>query len=117
MHKLACTKRNLANILLNCSTGSDFQHFTENDNDLLSKVREDMVEGPPVVFTRKTLVDKTHPQIHKCLKMIVGKGASELHLNQCVPLCLPDVTQDMSRMQVCNDSNPVRTIIEFLKMW
>ena len=55
--KLGCTLPILANICLHKSTGSNFYPITESDKDLLEKIREDMVDGPSIVFTRKAVVD------------------------------------------------------------
>ena len=59
MLKLGCTLPNLANICLHKSTRAKFYPFTETDKDLLQKIREDMVGGPSIVFTRKAVVDET----------------------------------------------------------
>ena len=56
---LGCTLTNLANICLHKSPDSKFCPLTENDKDLLEKIREDMVGGQSIVFTRKTVVDET----------------------------------------------------------
>ena len=56
--KWGCTWPNLANICLHKSTDSKFYPFTESDKDLLEKIREDMVGGPSIVFTRKAVVTK-----------------------------------------------------------
>ena len=52
MLKLGCTLPNLANICLHKSTRATFYPFTESDKDLLEKIREDMVGGHSIVFTR-----------------------------------------------------------------
>ena len=59
MLKLGCTLPNLANICLHKSTSANFYPFTETDKDLLQKIREDVVGGPSIVFTRKAVVDET----------------------------------------------------------
>ena len=59
MLKLGCTLPNVANICLYKSTDSKFYPFTESDKDLLENIREDMVGGPSIVFTRKAVVDET----------------------------------------------------------
>ena len=59
MLKLECTLPNLANNCLDKSTDSKFYPFTESDKELLEKIREDMVGGPSIVFTRKAVVDET----------------------------------------------------------
>ena len=58
MLKLGCTLPKLANICLHKSTSAKFYPITETDKDLLQKIREDMVGGPSVVFTRKAVVDE-----------------------------------------------------------
>ena len=59
MLKLGCTLTNLANIHLHKSIDAKFYPFTEGDEDLLEKIREDVVGGPSIVFTRKAVVDET----------------------------------------------------------
>ena len=80
MLKLGCTLPNLANICLHKSTSAKFYPFTENDKDLLEKIREDMVGGPSIVFTRKAVVDETfiRDSTNLC-KSIVGIDASQLY--------------------------------------
>ena len=59
MLKLGCTLPDLANICLHKSTDLKVYPFTESDKDLLEKIREDMVGGPFIGFTRKAVVDET----------------------------------------------------------
>ena len=78
MLKLGCSLPKLANICLHKSTNSDFNPFTESDKDLLEKIREDMVGGPSIVFTRKAVVDETFIRKSSNLcKSIVGIDASQ----------------------------------------
>ena len=88
MLKLGCTLPNLANIGLHKSTGSKFYPFTESDKDLLEKIREDMVGGPSIVFTRKALVDETFiRKSSNVCKSIVGINASQLYpYSMCQPM-------------------------------
>ena len=80
MLKLGCTLPSLAKICLNKSTDSNFYPFTESDKDLLEKIREDMVNGPSIVFTRKAVVDETFIRKSSNLcKSIVGIDASQLY--------------------------------------
>ena len=80
MLKLGCTLPNLASICLHKSTDSKYYPFTESDKDLLEKIREDMVGGPSIVFTRKAVVDETFIRISSNLcKSIVGIDASQLY--------------------------------------
>ena len=82
MLKLGCLLPNLANICLHKSADSNFYQFTESDEDLLEKIREDMVGGPSIVFTRKTVVDETFIRKSSNLcKSIVGINASQLYPN------------------------------------
>ena len=80
MLKLGCTLSNLANFCLHKSTDSKFYPFTESDKDLLEKMREDMVGGPSIVFTRKAVMDETFIRKSSNLcKSIVGIDASQLY--------------------------------------
>ena len=87
MLELRCTLPNLANICLHKSTSAKFYPFTETDKDLLPKIREDMVGGPSIVFTRKTVVDETFFRSSENLcKSIVGIDASQLYpYSMCQP--------------------------------
>ena len=80
MLKLGCTLANLANICLLSSTNVMFYPFPEGDKDLLEKIREDMVGGPSIVFTRKAVVGQTRirSSSNTC-KSIVGIDASQLY--------------------------------------
>ena len=88
MLNLGCTLTNLANICLHKSTDAKFYPFTEGDKDLLEKIREDVLGGPSVVFTRKAVVDETF--IRKSTntsKSIVGIDASQRYLYwMCQPM-------------------------------
>ena len=80
MLKLGCTLPNMANVCLHKSTSAKFYPFTEPDKDLLQKVRENMVGGPSIVFTRKAVVDETFIRNSgKICKFIVGIDASQLY--------------------------------------
>ena len=57
--KLDCTLPNLANKCPQKSTRAKLYPFPGADLDLLQKIREDMVGGPSVVFTRRAVVDET----------------------------------------------------------
>ena len=57
--KFRCILPNLAKISLRKSPTARFHSFTENDNDLLQKMSEDMPGGTYFVFTREALVDET----------------------------------------------------------
>ena len=79
MLKLGYTLPNSANICLHKSTDSKFYPFTESDKDLLEKMREHMVGGPSIVFTRKAVVDETFIlKSSNLCKSIVGIDASQL---------------------------------------
>ena len=79
MLKFGCTLPNLAKICLNKTTDSKFYPFTESDKDLPQKIREGMVGGPSIVFTRKAVVDETFIRKSSTLcKSIVGIDASQL---------------------------------------
>ena len=88
MLKLGCTLPNLAKSCLHKSTDSKSYPFTESDKDLLEKIREDMLSGPSVVFTRKTVVDETflRKSSNLCISF-VGIDASQLYpYSMCQPM-------------------------------
>ena len=88
MLKLGCTLPNPANICLHKSTDANFYPFTEGDEDLLEKIREDVVGGLSIVFTRKAVVDETfiRESTNLC-KPIVGIDASQLYpYSMCQPM-------------------------------
>ena len=88
MLKFGCTLPNLANICLHKSTDSKFYPFTESDKDLLEKIREDIVGGPSIVFTRKAVMDETFiRKLSNLCKSIVGIDASQLYpYSMCQPM-------------------------------
>ena len=88
MLKHGCTLPNLANICLHKSADSKFHPFTDSDKDLLEKIREDMVGGPSIVFTRKAVVDETFKRKSSNLcKSVVGIDASQLYpYSMCQPM-------------------------------
>ena len=61
----------------------------ESDKYLLSKVREDIVGGLSIVFTRKVFVDETHTRMStNVCKSIVGIDSSQLYfysMSQLLP--------------------------------
>ena len=80
MLKLGRTLPNLANICLHSSTNVKFYPFPEGDEDLLEKIREDLVGGPSIVFTRKAVVGQTHIRsFSNTCKSMVGIDASQLY--------------------------------------
>ena len=80
MMKLGCTLPNMTNICLHKSTDANFYSFTERDKKLLEKIREDVVGGPSIVFTRKAVVDETfiRKPTNIC-KSIIGIDVRQLH--------------------------------------
>ena len=88
MLKLGCTLPNLANNCLHKSTDANFYPFTVGDKGLLDKIREDVVGGPSIVFTRKTVVDGTFVRKSSNIcKYIVGIDASQLYpYSMCQPM-------------------------------
>ena len=90
MLKPGCTLPNLANICLHKSTHAKFYPFTDGDKDLLGKIREDVVGGPSIVFTRIAVVDETFVRKSTNLcKSIVGIDASQLYPYS---ICQPTAT-------------------------
>ena len=79
--KFGCILPNLANICLHKSATAKCYAFTESDQKLLEKTRQDMVGGPPIVFTRRTVVADTciRDSTNWC-KTIVGINDSQLYV-------------------------------------
>ena len=88
MLKLGCTLPDLANSCLHKSTVSKIYPFTESDKDMLEKIREDVVGGPSIVFTRKAAMDETFIRKSSNLcKSIVGIDANQLYpYSMCQPM-------------------------------
>ena len=103
MLKLGCTLPSLANICLHKSTSAKCYPFTESDKDLLQKIREDMVGGPSIVFTRKAVVDETFiRKSGNICKSIVGIDASQLYPYS---MCQPMPTGLYTRWEYDTESN------------
>ena len=90
--RLGCALPNLANICLHKSTDANFYLLTDADKERLCKLREDVVGGPPIIFTRKAVVDETffRKSINIC-KSIVGIDASQLYPCSMCQLILADL--------------------------
>ena len=88
MLKLGCTLPNLANICLHKSTDSKFYPFIESDKDVLEKIREDMVGGPSIVFTRKAVVDETfiRKSTNLCTSIVVIDASQLYPYSICQPM-------------------------------
>ena len=82
MVKLGCTSPKMANIYLNKLTEGKFYSFMNGDKKLLEKNQEEVVGGPYIVFTRKTVVDETffRKSTNKN-KSVVETDASQLYLH------------------------------------
>ena len=59
MLNLGCILPKLANNCLHKSTDAKLYPFTEGDENLLKKIREDVAGGPSIASTRKAFVDET----------------------------------------------------------
>ena len=80
MLRLGCASPKLADICLHKSIEAKFHPFTDGDKDLSEKIREDVVGGISIVFTRKLVVDSTFILESKNIcKSLVGINASQLY--------------------------------------
>ena len=87
MLKLGCTLPNLAKPGLHKSTDAKFYAFMEGDKDLLEKIREDVVGGPSLVFTRKAVVETSIRKSTNISKPFVRIDASQLYpFSMCQPM-------------------------------
>ena len=103
MLKLECTLPNLAIICLHKSTSAKFYPFTEPDKNLLQKIREDMVGGPSIIFTRKAVVDETFIRNSgNICKSIVGIDTSQPYPYS---MCQPMPTGLYTRWEFDTESN------------
>ena len=85
MLKLGYILPNLANLFLHSSTSAKIYPFTESDNDSFLIFQEDMVGGPSIVFTQKTVIDNIHIRKSTSVcKSIAGRLASQLYT---YPIC------------------------------
>ena len=88
MLKFGCTLPNLTKVRSHKSTDAEFYPFTEGHKDLLEKIREDVVGGQSIGFTRKPVVDETfiRKSANIC-KSFVGIDASQLYpYSMCQPM-------------------------------
>ena len=76
-----------------------------------------MVGRPSIVFTRKAVVDQTQIRnsTNVC-KSIVRTDVNQRYPYSICQLWLQDYTQDMSLIQICKSSIPVRTNPEISKI-
>ena len=88
MLKLGCRLPNLAIICFHQSTSATFYPITGTDKNLLQKIREDLVGGHSIVFTRKAVVGETFIRNSGIIcKSIVGIDANQLHpYSMCQPM-------------------------------
>ena len=118
MLKLGCTLPNLANICLHKSTSAKLYSFTETDIDLLQKIREDMVGGPSIVFSRKVVVDETFIRSSRInCKSIFGIDASQLCPHS---MCQPMPTGLHTRWEYDRESDrfkPQQNNCRNLRIW
>ena len=106
MLMLGCTLPNLANICLHSFTNVKFYPFPKGDKDLLEKIREDMVGGPCIVFTRKAVVGQTRicSSSNTC-HSIVAIDANQQYLNA---MCQPMSTVLYTRWEFNADLRRIR---------
>ena len=118
MLKLGCTLPNLTNSCLHKSTSAKFYPFTETDKNLLQKIRDEMVGGPSIAFTRNAVVDETFIRNSgNICKSIVGIDATSFILIPCVSPCQQDYTRDGNMTQNLIGLNLNRTNPETLRTW
>ena len=118
MLKLGCTLPNLANICLHKSTDAKFYPFTEGDKDLLEKIREDVVGGPSIVFTRKQLLMKLFFENQQTYaNLLLGLTLANYTPTRCVNPCRPVFIRVGISIQKLVDSYLDKTRPAALKIW
>ena len=109
---------NLANICLHKSTNHKFFPFVESHKDLHDKIREDMTDGPSIVFTRKAVVDQTYMRNSENIcKSIVGIDASQLYpFSMCQEM--PTGLYTRWELDANSQNSKLETInLEHLRTW
>ena len=104
MLQLGCTLPSLANICLHKSTSAKLYPFNDTDKDLLQKIREDMVGGTSIVFTRKAAVDEFFSGNQE---IFVNLLLALTHVNCILILCASPCQQDYTR-----DGNMTQNLID-----
>ena len=90
MLKLSCTLPNLAYTCLHKSTDAKLYPSTEGDKDLQEKIREDVVGGPSIGFTRKQLLMKLlFESLQIYANLLLGLMPTNYIPTRCVNPCLP----------------------------
>ena len=106
MLKLGCNLSNLANLCFHKSTAATFYPFTETDNDLMEKIHDDMVGGPSIDFTRKTVVDETFfRESTSFCRSFVGIDASHLYPSS---LCQAKPTGVYTKWELDSESGKLK---------
>ena len=108
----------MANICLHKSTDAKLYPFTEGDKDLLEKVREDVVGGPSMVFTRKAVVDPTfiRTSTNICMLLLELMPANYTP-TRCANPCPPVFIRVGISIQKTVDSHLDKTRPVALKKW
>ena len=102
MLNLGCTLPNLANICLHKSNDAKIYPLTEIDKHLSENIREHVVGGSSIVFTRKAVVDETfiRKSANIC-KSIVGIDSSQIY---CYSICQPMPTSLYTRWNLVSET-------------
>ena len=108
MLKLGCSLPKLANICLHKSIDAKFYPFTQEDEDLLKRIREDVVGGPFIVFTRKAVADET---------FIRKSTVINYTPTRCANPCPPVFIRVGISIQKSADLHPDKTRPVALKIW
>jgi hypothetical protein len=79
--KLGYTLPNIANKILHGSTDAKFYPFHQRDEDWTHKIRQNVVGGPSIVFTRYAKAQETKIRLEgsETCKTILGVDASQLY--------------------------------------
>ena len=96
----------------------NLSHLTEADEGLLKKIREDIVGGPSIVFTRQAVVDETSVwKSTNICKSIVGIEASQLYHYSVFQPISPKITRLGNLIPSQVDSHLDKTGLAVLKRW
>ena len=116
--QIGCTVPNRAKTCLHKPTRAKFYPFTESEKELLGKIREDMVDGPSIVFARKVVVDETFlssPQ--SFVNQLLGLTPANFTSFLCVDPYRQYFILDMNSTKVWKNSKTNKTTQQVFKKW
>ena len=117
MLKLGCTLPNLPNNCLHKSTDAKFYTFTEGDQDLLEKIREDAVGGPSFLHAKQLLMKFLSESLRTNANLLLGLMPANYTPTRCANPCPPVFIRLGISIQKPVESHLDKTRPVALKIW